>query len=225
MNLLNRAERIAANTAQASQKSAEAANKSAEAANKAAEAAIAGNNLNRAIFIASQRPWVYADVTVVGPWKYDVNGANITLLFVLKNIGRSPALRVSVHPEIYAIALGVDKTTDPIGKQREICDRVKKRPYMTYDLSDTIFPETSVEMRITIGIGKDEIARLTKEIEFIVPQIIGCVDYTFVYEQEHHQTGFLFDIISLKGPFSAKTGDIPPDQLVLRPFFSGTFAD
>jgi hypothetical protein len=211
--------------AKAAFKQAGAANKSADAAQTSANAAIAGNNLNRAIFIASQRPWVYADVTVVGPWKWDINGASVTLLFVLKNIGRSPALHVSVDPEIYAIAVGVDKTIDPIGKQREICNKMRQRPYMVYDFSHTIFPGNSAESQIIIHLGKEEIARLTQEVEFITPQIVGCIDYTFVFEQEHHQTGFLFDILSRKGIFSPKTGDIPPDQLIFHSSFGGTFAN
>ncbi len=73
--------------------------RSITAAEKSAEVA------ERAL-IAAHRPWVKADIQVGGPIFYNVNGANFTLGFSLKNIGRSPALNVWVVPQIFAPGVG-----------------------------------------------------------------------------------------------------------------------
>src|SRR5207244_9521497 len=52
-----------------------------------------------------QRPWVSVDMSIASPLTYDHNGdARITLRFILKNVGRSPATDVSVDTMIYPMS-------------------------------------------------------------------------------------------------------------------------
>jgi hypothetical protein len=57
------------------------------------------------------------------------------------------------------------------------------------------------------------------------PTLIGCVDYTFVYEAVHHQTGFLYDVTGPKWAIWPEDGDIPADKLTLRRQLLGSYAD
>jgi hypothetical protein len=50
--------------------------------------------------IAANRPWIKVDLRVGGPIHYNANGANFTLIYVLNNIGNSPALNVDVRPRV-----------------------------------------------------------------------------------------------------------------------------
>jgi hypothetical protein len=67
-----------------------------EVARKSSLAAQRSADLAEKALVAANRPWIKVDVMVGGPIVYDVNGANFSIKFILKNIGRSPASNVWV---------------------------------------------------------------------------------------------------------------------------------
>ena len=62
------------------------------AAQSAANAAAVSNRITRELFIAEQRPWIFIDTTEHGKPRFDEEGRLwVTLKFIVKNIGKSPA--------------------------------------------------------------------------------------------------------------------------------------
>jgi hypothetical protein len=163
---------------------------SAEAAGSSAKAAHEANILSRDNFVATQRPWIVADISVGGPLKYDQNGVAVTMRIRLRNIGHSPATNVWVHPKMMAPALGVDDSYNPIATQRTMIQEMKSRPAAAW--GDTIFPGTPTEYLHTVSIGSEELKRIASHVEFLHLEVIGVVDYRFVFGTESHQTGFSF---------------------------------
>jgi hypothetical protein len=218
-------------------KSIAAAEDSAKAAQDSASAAIAANKLSRDNFIATQRPWITIEVKPGGPLVYNVNGANITLRFYLKNIGHSPAKHVSLNPQVLAPAIGIDKVFDERGVQRQMIEERKNSPFDPHGY--LIFPDQTVIQDFTVTISADELKRITQKVDFIFPYIIGSVDYGFVFEDGHHQTGFISHVRRSDQPHRVSVakkrspdaifpdeGDIPTADLRLyHAPFGGGYAD
>lgn len=85
----------------------------------------------------------------------------------------------------------------------------------------TIFPEKTKETIHQVGIGPGDLPFSTfkgpagSPTQGIMPQVVGCVDYQFAFEQGHHQTGFIFEI---RGPDEIHLGKhreftIPKEKL------------
>jgi len=230
LNLLNRAERIATNTAQASQKSA-------DAANKAAEAAIAGNNLNRATFISAQRPWLKAKLEIDGPLIFEEKTARISFRYFARNTGRSPALSVvpsiHIHPSFYQARPSTSIAFVPDQELKRYCDQMglafeqAVQSGMINAVGSAIFPGDELnktQVIVTMEIPTDRI---------FSPIVIFCVDYGSNIEIRRHQTGNIFHLIprNMNDPASIglldpKPGkEIPGDQLQLVGATWGDYAN
>src|ERR1035437_444117 len=78
------------------------------AANAAKESADVANKT----LIATQRPWVTADVIVVGPLIFKNGGAVITLRYSLKNLGAPPAANANFNAKMFPTPLGKSSMQD-----------------------------------------------------------------------------------------------------------------
>ena len=89
----------------------------ATAAQRAANAALKANQINRALFVAENRPWINVTVEVGSALKFDANGATLKLKIMLENTGKSTAEAIHrkfvIHPhaedtreQLEALALG-----------------------------------------------------------------------------------------------------------------------
>lgn len=208
----------------------------ADAARVAADATTQANKLSKDIFVSTERPWVTADIAVGGPLQYNVNGLNITLLFMLKNIGHSPATNVSVDLRLVAPAIGIDAIYNPTATLREMVAQSKSRPLAPW--GHLLFPSEPLNQQISTTIGKDELARITQKAEFIHLTAIGCITYGFVFDAGLHHTGFILDIRRSDTPRPESTaknrhpaaifpdeGDIAAEELRLFRSFMGATAD
>ena len=206
------------------------------AAKDAVKAASDANRLNRDNFLATERPWIAADIEVGGPLRYDVNGANITLRFQLKNVGHSPATHLWIRPQGLALPFGIDNF-DPRAIQQKIYTEMKTRPLSPWGI--TLFPGDTIVENMTMSIGAEELKRSTQIVDFIEPTIVGTIDYSFVFEDGHHQTGFVVELRRSDTPRPESTakkrspaaifpdeGDIPATELRLyRSFLGNEYAD
>jgi hypothetical protein len=165
---------------------------SAAAAEAAARTAIEANQLSRANFVATNRPWIKVDIGVAGPIYYNVNGLNIALQFQLKNIGHSPALHVSARPQVAAPAIGDDNHFDMMAIQHKIIAESKGRLIGAFGY--TIFPGDTILQNITVNIGPDELKRITQHVEFVNPVVIGSIVYGSVFEDGPHQTAYMIEV-------------------------------
>jgi len=50
--------------------------------------------------IAAQRPWISGNVRLTSPMTFGPRGANVSVDVTTKNFGRSPAIRVSIWPQL-----------------------------------------------------------------------------------------------------------------------------
>jgi hypothetical protein len=204
-----------------------------------ADAAIRqSENAERAL-IAANRPWVTADISVNGPIVYNVNGVNFTLNFRLKNIGHSPALNVWAEPKVIAPAPGIYQTFDPRAELQKVIATLKARPPIPNPLGFAIFPGDVIDQPITVSINPDELKQITQKVDFIMPTIIGAIDYRHGFDTKAHETGFIIDIRRADSPRPISTtknrspaaifpdeGDIPAaDVRLYRSFIDGGFAD
>jgi len=178
LNLLTRAERIATSTAQAAKQSADVA---------------------RDTLIATNRPWVFVDISINSDLTYDNNGdARVLVLFKLKNVGKSPAANVQILPE-FAVVFG-----DARPFQKLISDRERARPAGLGSLGITLFPGEEATLQHSLPISRGTIEAFNKKqaADFkldkvgtsFLPTLVGCVDYKFTFAEGHHQTGFILDL-------------------------------
>jgi hypothetical protein len=172
---LNRSERIAIESAKAAKESAEA---------------------TKATLIASEKAWIRIDEISVGGGGLSISedGASVAIAFVVTNIGNSPAIRLSHHVKLIALATGISIPDE----QAKVCDEAKR----TWQGGFTLFPNDTFprslgmgEYAFGINISKDAIAlglQGSPDKRHLSLMVVGCIDYTFGTDPEtHHQTPFI----------------------------------
>jgi hypothetical protein len=192
-----------------------------------AKAAVDSNELLRATHIAEIRPWLTLEVK---PSKlyYNVNGLNLTVICRVRNIGHSPAKNVWIDTRLHAPAIGIEFSFNPLVIQTSAVAAVKARPDAPF--GSLLFPDQTLRLQISMSIGRGEIERLTKEVQFLSLHMMAVVDYGFVVDASRHQTACLYDIqrTDRPRPESAEKnrapnavfideGDIAAEDLVIRP--------
>jgi hypothetical protein len=205
--------------------------KNANAAKDAADTA-------KDALIAANRAWVEVKIEVGSPITYNVNGLNLALKYHLKNIGRSPATNIFVNANMLAPAIGIDEPFDPRRELNKIIDRTKAQPRAS-NLGVALFPDEQGTFIVTTGINADELKRLTQKVEFVMPYVIGTVEYRMGLDTKVHQTGFVLEIRRSDAPRPVSTeknrspqaifpdeGEVPlQDVRILRSLFEGGYAD
>ena len=190
------------------------------------------NTINRDSFEATQRPWVKVDVAIGGPIKFESGNMYITLKFDLYNTGHTPARYTWPEWRIYSAR--INSPNDLIEKQSTLCaDFI--RPNSQNTPGFTLFPDEKKTVLITAMMANPE---MIADMEYyprstyvkfpnVSPIILGCVDYQTASRQEHHQTGFAYEVwaagpgeIEISGNFVPVPIDnetIPADRLSLNP--------
>lgn len=204
---------------------------------KAATAAQQAADVAERTLIATQRAWISVEASVGAPLVFDQNGASTSIAFRIKNVGNSPATHITPH-----VRLGVLKEGGPypLEEQTRGCSEVRQGPI---GLGFTLFPGQSfpesqglASGSWGVNISQEEIGKgrqVSADKKHIALFIVGCIDYTFPSDPEHHhQTGFIFDLLRfVKGipvaVINPDDGQIPADNLRLMdsPFGVGRFAD
>lgn len=221
IEFLKRAERISADSAEATKQSAEIS--------------------ERALF-AANRPWIKVDIGVGGPVTYDVNGVNFTFKFVLRNIGHSPATNVWVNPTAFLSYVTDEPGDHPsaLNARKELLKKIAERkvaPASPFGFA--MFPDDVVDQEIKTTISKEEIDRATKLIKALYPAVYGVVEYRTGLDTTSHYTGFIFEIRrdDKPRPFTIEgrkwpaaiwieEGDVPTTEIRLwRSFIEGGYAD
>ena len=157
-------------------------------------------------FIQTNRPWVSADYAL-RKLETTPNGVAVTILFVLKNTGKSPALEVDISPSVFPL---IGEIVDLQGAQRAAAEAARNRTGAF--LTVTLFPGDIIPREITTTLTNEEIARhdafmdktfanneigKPAQLQQFLPMfsVIGCISYRFAFGQrEIHQTGFILDI-------------------------------
>ncbi len=168
--------------------------KAANAAKRSADTAASQLEL-------AERPWVKAEISINGPFDFNVNGANIHLKFRLLNTGHSPALTTVIE------ALPVDSyftgIADPAQYRDQVCrhanDVIQRYP----DHGVALFPNSPFEQGGTwtfAEISKNH-GNGSKIPGFIVwPSVVVCIGYRPPFNQTSiYHTSYIFDFIKVDG--------------------------
>jgi uncharacterized protein YecT (DUF1311 family) len=150
----------------------------------------------KAALIAGQRAWIRIDSIDVAGGGLSISeaGSNVAIAFVMTNIGNSPAIRLSHHVKLIALAAGMSIPDE----QAKVCDEAKR----VWQGGFTLFPNDTFPRNLGIGgyaIGismpKEAVARgleFSAEKKYLSFMVVGCIDYTFGTDPEtHHQTPFI----------------------------------
>ncbi len=203
--------------------------KSVEASTRAAVASERSVEVATTTIIENQRAWVKATISLDGPLVFENGEAKIRLRATTKNVGLTPAQFVDVTIRMFAnSSTGIG----PIDVQRSLCDEIRLRP-IGQGFGYSLFPNDEITQTIYIALAKEDVARASQQLSgFMSVYVIGCVDYTTVFRDRHHQTGFIFDLVRFEPAhpqnhfiieIAAGTLPIERIRLVFAPY--GSFAD
>ena len=158
------------------------------------------DQLNRQALVADQRPWVTCEIEMQGGLRREKNGdVVVSLVITLKNVGKSPALNIQIFPEIYA-AFGSEHPAD---YQRKIAEREREKPIGKSGSNEILFPGAHSVHHIATPLQQRDIERADEQVRIFngetldhLPPIVvlGFVDYATPFDEEHHQTGFIYDL-------------------------------
>jgi hypothetical protein len=167
--------------------------------------------------VASNRPWVNAEVQLTGPLTFDGQGAHLPIMITLKNIGHSPAISVWSDEELY---MAVNPQLDTERERARQCNETVKR---SLTMGQTIFPETN-GMSGRVDTATNDIVQ---KGTFLNPTIIVCVTYqSTLHDNTWYSTSMVYDLhrIDERGiEFAVKNGeDVPLNRLEFTlSFFHG----
>src|ERR1700730_4158028 len=153
---------------------------SADAAKKSADASL-----------LELRPWVSCEVSIISDLTYRSNGDPcITIRFILKNNGHSPAMGVRLTQLFHLLS---PVHTLSIHVQQRIADVFKGLPAQERGL--LLFPGETHVSDIELPISRIEIEKSIEDIKpkkHFFPELIGLVSYTYPLATHNPQTGFIF---------------------------------
>jgi hypothetical protein len=152
---------------------------------KAANAARDSVNVARDTLVASNRPWLDAEVQTTGPLIFDDQGGRLRIKVTLKNVGHSPAVMAWSDEELYLASNPELDTKIERGKQ---CDLTVQR---SFKMGQTIFPGTD-------GVGglvNLQSQGTPQKVGFTNPTIIVCVAYqSALNDKTQYFTSMIYDL-------------------------------
>ncbi|MGF6879163.1 hypothetical protein [Paraburkholderia sp. MM5477-R1] len=199
----------------------ESARISANAAVAAASASSKANDLSRQALIADQRPWIAVSIEPAGPITWQNGGMQVPFKITLKNIGKTPALRLR-HIE----AMVLDINADLPGTQATFR---KMLPAGGGIGAINLMPGDQVQLIINQQADAQNVARSSaawagKGPKLVMPVIVGSADYYTQFDTDVHTTGFIYEIgfwdpakgITVTAMDPIADGDISQDRVRIR---------
>jgi hypothetical protein len=167
--------------------------KAADAAKSAADTAASQLEL-------AERPWIDANISIDGPFEFNVNGANVHLKFTLRNTGHSPAQSINIYP-LLLIGKKIAKAT---AYRDQACKESTRVSTTMPQFGMVLFPNAPFEQQYSFGVGKEEIEQEKASKEFpgskfgeviLGPTVVICLAYrpTFNRTSVYH-TAYIVDL-------------------------------
>jgi hypothetical protein len=175
--------------------------------------------------VASERPWIEAELAPDGPIKFEDGGALIFFAVTMTNVGHSVAVNVDVE---FGASSGTAFGTNQI---EAVCSNIKSVG-RSPGRGDTVFPGGKpLTRRFFARLFKADLMHpalgpflLSPEAEDstkrFAPIVFGCVDYQFDFAEGHHQTWFAYNVYSVEPSgrvlYPAKhQGNIPISRILM----------
>ena len=174
--------------------------------------------------IADSRPWIkLQSIAAIAPLRFlpDENGnarGGLDIAVTLKNVGKTPALNVSVYTRFLAVPFAGGM------KLRDLfADVLARRAASTLDLGLTLFPDDVQRSDHNLTLPSSEIDQAVKLLKLpgksaILPGILICIAYDMPSTGKTHETGLVIHVgqRSLGGQLvEAVSGEIPESDVLL----------
>lgn len=190
---------------------------------------------SREVFQATERPWISVKGKG-GGLAFKDEGFDITVNFRLKNIGKAPATKVFLDPQVHIVEKGNMEAQDVRETQKTLIDEAKKR---VMNVGYSVFPSVTMRVDHTVAVSKAELPPGFDVSKPLLLVFFGCVIYRPVGDSRVHHTGFMFgvgrDRRTLTADYAIKgrtpgviypdEGDVSPGNLTLNELFWGWTAD
>lgn len=166
----------------------------------------------------SQRPWVSIDTSIESPLTFTPEGAaQVSVKFVIRNVGSSPAKGLSVQPQLSIASQGEQ---DPVMQRSKVCEENRRREAGT---DGTLFPKVELTKSVTfLGDAKDILKESNRTGSFS-PVVIVCASYRSTFDDSaRYTTGVIYYLrrIDPRHPglyLRIKDGlEVPRELLVLK---------
>jgi hypothetical protein len=182
---------------------------------RAADATKLAADIARDTLIASNRPWMTAEIQITGPLTFGKGQANLPLMYTLKNIGHSPALDVWSDEELY---LPINAQRDTETERARLCGETEKR---SLTMGQAVFPGADSKGQIVTSVSDIAVQKNIADNKlggFITPAIVVCIAYRSTIEKDTwHHTGIVYDVWRVDevgGRYAIMAGtDIPIKEL------------
>jgi len=188
----------------------------AEQAVVQANAAKGANQIASDTLVASDRPWVIAEINLAGPLTFYPNGASITIHWRLTNVGHSPAMNACSRPEPY---IPLNPELDPQEERVKLCESTEK---VSPRVGQSIFPGHDVADTISMFVSNEQIRHGFRgpQSQVFMPVVIFCIAYQSSLDTKtwfHRGMIYLLTRVDANGqPFAIENGrNVPMDQLRL----------
>jgi hypothetical protein len=137
---------------------------------------------------ADQRPWVSIDGDHHSGIVWDERGARLSVLFNLKNVGKSPA--ADVFFEAKAILPKIGGPAIPLNAMMEYAADINRRRATSEMAGEFYFPNHTYPTGMGLLIDRNDFKALTRDTNMpdVLPRIIACVSYRIVTRVDFKQT-------------------------------------
>jgi hypothetical protein len=161
-------------TSRASQQASTAAKSTAEATARQLE--------------LSQRPWISIDTSVESPLTFTSEGAaQVSVKFVIRNVGGTPAKGLSVQPKIVIASQGEQ---DPVMQRSKICEENRMREA---GADGTLFPKVELTKSVTFLADPWDIVKESNRTGSFSPVVIVCASYRSTFDDSaRYTTGVIY---------------------------------
>ena len=166
----------------------------------------------------TQRPWVSIDTLIESPLTFTSEGsAQVSVKFIIRNVGSTPAKGLSVQPEISIASLDEQ---DPVMQRSKVCEENRTRGA---GADGTLFPKVEFTKSVTfLGDARDIVKESNRTGSFS-PVVIVCASYRSTFDDSaRYTTGAIYYLrrIDPSHPghyLRMKNGvDVPQELLVLN---------
>jgi hypothetical protein len=199
--------RANARMARAAQRSAKAAEDAVSKSDEILSHSIEANELSRNAMIADQRPWLRVDeVFASDEMTFGSQGFALPLKFKMVNSGKSPAQRIHLFPYL-VVTGGAFEATKELQKLRARAPRTESLVETT-----CLFPGDEIEPEHFMCPTMEKLLAIPENsagIRILALAIYGYVIYQTDFDTKVRQTGFVFDIDFIRGPFLIRDSKLP----------------
>jgi hypothetical protein len=166
----------------------------------------------------SQRPWVSIDTFIESPLTFTPEGsAQVSVKFVIRNVGITPAKGLSVQPEI---SIGSLDEQDPVMQRSKVCEENRTRGT---GADGTLFPKVEFTKFVTFRGDAKDIVKESNRTGSFSPVVIVCASYRSTFDDSaRYTTGAIYYVrrIDPSHPglyLRMKNGiEVPQELLVLN---------